>query len=138
MTVSTMSLEAAKALKAADYPQGQWPQFAWARFLMPNGEPRHGRGTFALAWRVSEPAELPGKGSVEWHAAPDPLTALTWLAKEHRLEINIRVSGEFIAGDCWAHDEYGEELAITDTPDALIIAICKRLTIMGTAAVAVE
>lgn len=138
--MTTVSLEAAQLLKAAGYPQDQWPQMVWCQ-IYADQEPEldywQNGVTVVLGVEVAN------------IAAPDPLTALMWLetkgwAWKRDTEGWKAVNNKAFHAWCGAghnmHSDRCPYLVLADNHDALIIAIaiCERLTAMGTKAVVVE
>ena len=65
-----VTLEQAQRLKAAGFPQDQWPQHGWYRPI----------NKFVLTWEPTDPKR--GPFNSEWYAAPSYLLALQWLEGE--------------------------------------------------------
>ena len=124
--MTTVSLECAQALKAAWYPQ-EGSLLRYRQQIYAGGV----RGYCEPPFRLSYP---PKQKHVIGYAAPDPLTALKWLrSKEWHIWANLGPPG---TGESWeaAKQEWmplsltGESHLRAGDPDALIIAICQRLT----------
>lgn len=116
-----VSLECAQALKAAGFPQDGLQM-------------RHRRWSSEQPWLAPIRLERPYKHkSGEDYAAPDPLTALDWLEKEKDWQWG-KNHGPIESTGCWyaygpvAEEEMDGIELVTDTADALIIAICARLS----------
>lgn len=117
----TVSLEAAKVLKTAGYPQDQWPQMIYL-----GGDPKE---YGVLCYRYQDFVPEPERPPLEVVAAPDPLSALYWLEREKGWYWERRAraqSGEerWIAGRVTAGVVTG--VIDRDTADALILAICQK------------
>ena len=107
----TVSLEAARALKAAGFPQSEYPQLIWLGGVL-----------CGLRYQDFEPE--PERPPLAVYAAPDALTALAWL--ENANGIQWCKSIKQVGGE-WRYVGWpSTEDFSCPTADALIIAICQR------------
>lgn len=112
--MNTLSLETAKALKAAGYPQDQWPQMVWWKTVL-------GEDVWDYDFWHNDMEGQFGT-AVEYVSRPDPLTALDWLEKKGWMWKR----GHWGA-PLWAAETANGDRLTADTADALSIAICERL-----------
>ena len=118
MSEAFVSLEVAKALKDAGYPQAQRPQMVWWRWQHPW---RETDTLFSCDYETGESV------SAEWYAAPTPLQALEWLEREKGYRYGRYYQGDiglWYSGD--VETEHGGRLT-SRTPNDLILAIIKHL-----------
>ena len=128
--MTTVSLKCAQALKAAGFPQDRWPQMVYIYCGICDVPKAN-----VIEWRTGAPFDYQHPQlSDKFLAAPDPLTALEWLRSTGwHIWANLGPPG---TGESWeaAKQEWmplsltGESHLRADDPDALIIAICQRLT----------
>lgn len=142
--MSGLSVEACLALRELGYPQENWPQMVWSIWI-----PATSLMTPKVEWLATRPTEgFYGFGSavprLKGHiAAPDALTALDWLEREHdwkyeRRNIWAGHDGSF-EGIEWAASGWvrvrqnnghvyrrNAVLRGYRTPDALILAIAEH------------
>lgn len=131
-----MNLEAAQALKAAGYPQDEWPQAVWHTGALTLRATLRHHDRDARVWlepeiaSCEEPDVHCAPGS--W-ADPDLLSVLDWFLQHEEID-QIRYSSDapkFGLG-AWSvrfskPNEQGRATFEVETADDLIVLICKRI-----------